>query len=136
MYPKWSVNIKSLNINPGDTISAEVKYIGNNKFSLSITDVTTGQTYTTTQKGKAKRQSAEWIVEAPSSTGGVLPLANFGSDVFTSCYATVAGATGSVNDVRWQNDAITMVSSGGALKAQPSELSPDGTSFGVTWYSH
>ena len=53
-----------------------------------ITDVnpTTGALDYTTQQtaSNAKRSSAEWIVEAPSSSSGILPLANFGSVTFTS----------------------------------------------------
>ncbi|HET8805095.1 MAG TPA: G1 family glutamic endopeptidase, partial [Gaiellales bacterium] len=78
-----------------------------------------------TQKLKhAKLGSAEVIAEAPSS-GGVLPLANFGSVGFSA--ATVNGQPiGSFNP-----DRIDMVS-GTTTKATTSALS-GGTAFSVKW---
>lgn len=134
MYPKYPVNLK-MKITPGDKMSAEVKYLGSNKFQLTITDVTTGATYSTTQRSSsAKRSSAEWIAEAPSSMSGVLPLADFGTVQFSNSQAILNGHTGTINDAAWQYDAITMVTSSGTTKALTSALSTDGTSFSVTWY--
>lgn len=136
MYPKWPVAIRSLAVRPGDTISAEVKFIGKGKYTLTMANVTTGQTFSTTQRSNsAKRQSAEWIEEAPWSSG-VLPLANFGTVYFYGSSATLNNHTGPVNDPAWQYDAITMVDNYGTIKALPSPLSEDGSSFSVTWYSH
>ena len=98
---------------------------------------------------QAKLSSAEWIVEAPSSSG-VLPLANFGSasfgHVFTrqsgTCDATVSGIggpTGNVGPIGAFNTAdviqINMVTSTDALKAMTNSLSPDGSSFTVAFES-
>ena len=41
----------------------------------------------------------KWIVEAPSSNSGVLPLANFSSVTFTSAAATINGVTGPVDEL-------------------------------------
>lgn len=131
MYPKASKYISTMAIHAGDQMGAEVKYIGANTFVLSMTDFTTGQTFTTTQKAKARRSSAEWVMEAPYS-GGILPLAQFGSIGFTGCSATINGHTGPVNDSTWQNDAITMTNSQGSAIAVPSALSASGDAFTVT----
>ncbi len=133
MYPKPSFKIK-VPVNAGDNISAEVQYAGNNKFILAITNNTANKTFTTTQKAKAQRQSAEWIMEAPWS-GGVLPLADFGTIQFSNSYATINGHTGTISDSVWQNDPITMQNSSGSPKATPSTLSGDGSSFSVLWNS-
>ena len=68
---------------------------------------------------------AEAIAEAPSSSGGVLPLTNFGTVGFTSTLVN-GQPIGSFNP-----DRIDMVS-GSTLKAQTSGLS-GGTSFSVAW---
>ena len=133
MYPNAAVFISSVPVSPGDNISAEVSYLGSNQYSLSITNITTGQTFTTVQTGSAQRQSAEWIVEAPSSSSGILPLADFGLETFTAASATLNGHTGAINDPAWQNESITMVSPSGAVEASVSPLSPDGTSFKVAY---
>ncbi|HEX5196243.1 MAG TPA: G1 family glutamic endopeptidase [Gaiellales bacterium] len=124
MYPKFPVNL-SLTINPGDTLSAKVTTNANGNFTLSIKDTTTGGSFTTTQRlRRAKLGSAEVIAEAPSS-GGVLPLANFGTVGFSA--ATVNGQQiGSFNP-----DRIDMVS-GTTTKATTSALS-GGTAFSVKW---
>ncbi|MHB8858638.1 MAG: G1 family glutamic endopeptidase [Thermoleophilia bacterium] len=136
MYPKFPVTISSVPVAAGDSISAEVSYISNNKFALTITNLTSGKTYTTVQKTRAQRSSAEWIAEAPSSRKGVLPLTNFGTVSFTAAQATINGHTGPVNDPAWQYDPISMVSSTGSVKAAPSALSPAGSDFSVVWSSN
>ncbi len=133
MYPKPSFRVK-LSINAGDTMSAEVQYNGS-KFILTLADVTTGKTFTTSQKSNALRQSAEWITEAPWS-GGVLPLSNFGMMQFSNAQATLKGHSGTISDASWQNDAITMTTSSGTAKATPSALSSDGSNFSITWNSN
>jgi hypothetical protein len=199
MFPLPPVYL-SMTIHAGDTMSAEVNYLGLRMFRLTLTDVTTGQTFSTTQRtsvaamglsstpmisgesehvvisntqpftittsatkttgydiyhifrstavtpmtvttGKMgllsgpSRSSAEWILEAPSNQNGqVLPLADFGTASFFDSQVTVNGVTGSINNAQWQNDPLTMQSpSPPVIKAQPSVLSPDGTSFTVTW---
>lgn len=135
MYPKWPVNLSTIayQVSPGDTISAEVKYQGS-KFILTITDF--GKwTYSTTQKsGSAKRSSAEWVAEAPWS-GGVLPLADFGSVTFNECTTTLNGHTGSISDNLWKYDAIDMTTSSGAMKADTLSLLTNGSSFSVQFVS-
>lgn len=133
MYPKYPVYL-GMAITPGDTMSAEVSYGIKGLFTLTITDVTTGATFTTSQKSpSAKRSSAEWIAEAPWS-GGVLPLADFKTVYFTNAQATLNGHAGGINDGSWKYDAITMVSSS-ATKATPSGLSSGGSKFSITWNS-
>lgn len=130
MYPKPSFQV-NLPVKAGDTMSAEVSYVGKNKFVLTLTNASTGQTFTTTQKSNALRQSAEWITEAPWS-GGTLPLADFGTQYFTSAGLTLNGQSGTINSVG-QYDAITMTDSSGNPKATPSALSGEGSSFSITW---
>ena len=141
-YPKPAFVINSLTIHAGDIISAEVVYSGG-KFTVHIEDITTRQSYTTSAKvNKAQRSSAEWIAEAPWS-GGVLPLANFGTasygldytSVGSTNYATVNGVTGPIASFASSVQQITMVSRSGSVKAQPSSLSSDGTSFTMQWLS-
>src|SRR5438067_2259734 len=77
--------------------------------------------------------SAEWIQGAPWS-GGVRPLANFGTMTFTGASATLGGHAGAINDPAWQSDPITMQGSSGP-KATPGALDSTGTSFTMTWSS-
>jgi hypothetical protein len=124
MYPKFPVNFSNPVV-PGDKMSASVVVGGGGKFTLTISDVTQQWTQVTTQRlNKASLSSAEVIAEAPSSRGGVLPLASFGTVNFTS-----ASANGQTLDT-FGPDPITM-QSGSTVKAQPSKISNG--SFSVAW---
>jgi hypothetical protein len=52
---------------------------------------------------------------------------------FSGAQATINNATGPIG--KWNADAITMVDSAGGTKAKPGPLTPDGTSFTVTWFA-
>ncbi len=131
MYPKFGYRV-SLAVKPGDVIRGSVAYTGKNAFTLTLQNLTTGASYSTVQRSpQAQRQSAEWIAEAPSSSGGVLPLANFGTTQISNATATINGVSGTISS--WAFDPITMVTSTGVVKAVPSSLSGGGTTFSVAW---
>ncbi|MFI5418383.1 MAG: G1 family glutamic endopeptidase [Candidatus Lutacidiplasmatales archaeon] len=140
-YPKASF-LFSITISAGDTIFAEVKF-ANAKFTVTLKDVTTGKSASTSSKVTAARNSAEWIAEAPASSGGVLPLADFGTAHFgygatgvaSTCDATISGTTAAIGSLT-NIHSITMVNNAGtANKATTSSLSSSGSSFNVTWAS-
>src|SRR5881396_1565935 len=108
-----------------------------NGLTITITDTTTSKSFSTSAKvHSAQRSSAEWIAEAPSSSGGILPLADFGTVSFSACTAMVSGTSGTIGSFGSSVQVITMVSNSGAVKAQPSSLSGSGgDSFSVTWKS-
>ncbi len=130
MYPSSAFEIP-LTVNPGNAISAAVSYLGNNQYDLAIEDISTGKSFSTIQtSSKGQRSSAEWIAEAPSSSssGGVLPLANFGSITFNDASATLNGVKGTISS--FSNVAINLVSASG-LDATPSTLTDGGSSFTI-----
>jgi hypothetical protein len=135
-YPHWPYTINTVQVQPGDTMFAEVSYGTKGQFTVTLTNRTRGQTFSTSTKmPQARMSSAEWIVEAPWSSG-VLPLANFGvanfgqsnTGVSGTCYATISGTNGAIGSFA-NFVKIDMVTSDGALKAQASSLSKDGSSF-------
>jgi hypothetical protein len=64
----------------------------------------------------------------------VLPLANFGGLTFVVTKATAAGHAGTISDPAWSATAIALGDpASGTTDATPTPLSPDGSSFGVTW---
>ena len=113
---------------PGDVIAESVTATTATSFALTISDTTQGWTRTTTKTvAKAKRASAEVIVEAPSTEIGPVPLANFGTAAFTK--AKVDGtAIGKLSPV-----TIEMVS-GSTKEDSISALTKD-KDFAVTWLS-
>jgi hypothetical protein len=127
MYPRPSY-LAAVNVTPSHTYSASVTAVGRGNYALTLTDVTTGQSFGTTQKlNQAKGASAEVIVEAPWS-GGTLPLANYGTVGFTGSQANGAGI-GTFANV----DPITMVNPYG-MKSTPSGFSDAAKqNFSVNW---
>ena len=144
-YPAGSILISSVAVSPGNKMSASVTYSGS-QFTIKITNVTTGKSFSKSSRvSGAKRTSAEWIAEAPCCTrsGGILPLADFGTVDLGSDYTGVSGTndatagaiSGPISTFGSSVFSITMVSSGGANEAVPSVLTKDGTSFDVVWKS-
>lgn len=150
-YPNPMYEILSVTANPGNVMSASVSYSGastNAKFSITITNVSTGKSYTTSANvSGAQRSSAEWIAEAPCCTnsGGILPLADFGTVNFGLDYTKVSGtnfATDSANSGNigsFGSNATEINKVGSSSSPQGSNcsaLSSDGTSFSCTWASN
>ena len=109
----------------GDSLSASVTQTSAGTFVLSLTDVTSGQSFTTTPLVvNAGGASAEVIAEAPYEKG-VLPLAPFGIVRFTDC--RFDGAPLAAFD--WS--LIDMISADGRVEALATPLGSDGASFSV-----
>jgi hypothetical protein len=126
MYPKFPTNYSNT-VKPGDTFTATVTTDGRGGFTLKLSDTTQGWSHSTSARLKsAKLGSAEVIAEAPSSSGGVLPLADFGTVGFTG-----AKANGTSFASLSGRDQINMVS-GSTTKAQTSTISSTGD-FSVAW---
>jgi hypothetical protein len=128
MFPKSAV--VAFTIQAGDQITAEVASDGTKRFTLTLTDVTSGKHFQETLKSaSALRSSAEWIVETSSACNNCLE--NFGTLTFSGASATESGTTGGISS--FKNAAITMVSPSDKVMAQPSALGDGGSSFTVTW---
>ena len=82
ILPAAETVISSITVNPGDVMTASIKKISSGTWTITLTDKTTGATYTTTQSYSGPGQSAEWIEEAPSIAGHVTTLANYGLSTF------------------------------------------------------
>jgi hypothetical protein len=129
MYPSFPVTL-NMSIKPGDTMTASVTYnTTSGIFTLAIKDVTQNESFSTNQSGPSlARSSAEWIVEAPSSNTGVLPLANFGSVTFTNAQATIKNTTGVIDNAAWQSQVYQInMTKGGTTIASTSDLTDSGS---------
>jgi len=130
MYPAYPVNFSNT-VRPGDHFTGSVTWNSGDSFTLTLADTTQGWSHTVTATASgAARSSAEVIAEAPccTSSGGILPLADFGTVNFTG--ATVNGsAIGNDNPV-----SMNMVSASGVQEDNVSSLS-SGENFSATWMS-
>jgi hypothetical protein len=148
-YPKASKDIRSIVVHPGDIIGAQVSYT-NGVFKIALKDFSTAKAYATTSTvSGASRSSAEFIVEAPETCVlvkcSLASLSDFGTVGFGSdnsgitaipnCAVAVNGVLAPLGTYGSAIQEITMVSQSNpsVVKAQPSAISADGTSFTVQW---
>jgi hypothetical protein len=125
MFPAFPVNFSNP-VRPGDHFTGTVTFNGGSSYTLVLKDTTSHWSHTIHKSlSGAKRSSAEIIAEAPSSSSGVLPLANFGTVHFTNSTANGA-AIGS------KATKIVMVNGSGQAKDSVTSLS-GGRNFSVTF---
>lgn len=136
LFPGSAFELVDFPIRPGDLVGGEVAFVDKSKFLLYIMNFTKGVfTVVKAKVPDAKRNSAEWIVEAPTLNNAIQPLADFGSVPFVQCTAKIEGDVGSISDDDWKHSPIVMVSQNNTAKATPTTLKKDGESFVVVWQS-
>lgn len=116
-------------VTAGDYIDADVKYLGGNQYSISITDNSWEWTFSQTVTQPASNvapKMADWIIEA-----GGPPLANFGTAQFTECYYNNGGGLEPLVS-GYTFEAGT--SSGNETSVSPiSQYGGYGPNFTITW---
>jgi hypothetical protein len=144
MVPAASVTI-SLRIHAGDMLEGVVYVVGH-RAKLILRNLTSRRSFTIVlSSAQIDITSAEWIVEAPSDCSSscvTLPLANFGSAVFTGARAeSAAGHWGTISDPTWNATRITLAPAGAHStagqgvpgSAVPSSLARGGAAFTVAY---
>lgn len=109
----------TITVTPGDHMSAALNETTAGQWLISITDTTTGTTYTKSVAYTSTHSSAEWIEEDPSySDGSLVPFDDFGTVNFSAASSTGNGVTGSLADA----SDITLVDDQGRALALPSAV--------------
>jgi Peptidase A4 family len=118
-FPAAPVFFKTL-VKPGNEMTASVTFSGTDTYTLVLRNVSRGWTHTIVKHATGlARSSAEVITEAPSSSSGVLPLADFGTQTFSS--VKVSGIL-----LRTLNPTkIIMVDTGGHAEDSTSAIAND-----------
>jgi hypothetical protein len=97
LVPAPSITITNMTVSPGDTMSASIKEVVNdsNAWTITLTDVTRNESFSTTVPYSSTHGSAEWIEETPLVVGtnaGFAALPNLSTTPFTSATANGAPA--------------------------------------------
>jgi hypothetical protein len=129
LLPDVSQPVPGVTVSAGDSLTASIFEVSSGQWSISIKDLTDGQSSTFTVAYTSSHSSAEWIEEDPSfSSRRQIPFDNFqtvsfatGATVINGSSASIAGAGGL---------PVTMVNRSNQTIANPSNLS--GSSFTVT----
>lgn len=129
VYPRRAIRLPSTYVvQPGDQITASVVVASSQTIVLTMTNARAGWKFSTTRPNlRFQFASAEWIAESPSVSGELATLADFGNVTFTQATANGKALTANPNLT-----ALTMATNG-VVRAQPSGLTADGTTFSVTW---
>ena len=138
MFPTNAIQT-TLTINPGDEITADVRYVkSTSTFVIRVADETSEQSFTTNQQCAialvCQRSSTDVITEDVGNfNGGYFPLANYGTMGYTDAHVkNTSDLRGSISGKHWLDGAVTE-SSGGTNYASVSPLSNGGTAFSTTW---
>jgi hypothetical protein len=124
ILPASETYIDSVALQPGDTVTVAIEQISANQWSITLTDNTNGESFTTDQTYTGPASTAEWIVEALTVNNDVSTLAPFSPDVSFSDLGFVGSDTTLQQVVMLQ--AASQV-------ATPSVLTPNG--FNVAYGS-
>lgn len=121
LLPDYAHLLTGFIVTPGDSITASVAQGAANQWTISITDVTTAQSFSTTVTYVSSLSTAEWIQEVPSYANGTLmALDNFGTASFTGGATVVDGVSRSIAGAN--SSAITMINGAGASIAVPTTV--------------
>jgi hypothetical protein len=120
-------------VHPGDQMSAFVKRLSGFQWRISISDITSGQSFSLTHSYFGPGKSAEWILERPLTNGSLSTLAHYSPTGFRDAsIATNSGAPGNPG-LRFPAMAIAMRQNG-RLVSFPSRPT-GGNSFNLA-YGH
>jgi hypothetical protein len=130
LIPAPSITITNVSVHPGDHMHASIAETvsGAEVWNITLQNVTTGQTFSTTVPYTSTHATAEWIEETPLIFGtngvGLAALPNLTNVPFTN--ATTNGANAGLK----ASEEIQLVDSGGKVIGAPS--APNATANGFT----
>jgi hypothetical protein len=137
----------NLVISPGDRIFASVQYsVSSGIFTARIVDLSTGKSSTAkSEVNGAQRNSVEAGVISVENSSAQCCLAltkfskvGFGADktqISATCFATISGVNQPIGSFPTALELVMTNVNGTAVRAQPSTLSGDNSSFTITWKS-
>jgi hypothetical protein len=133
MLPADSVTIDTINVSPGDKISASINLVNpnTNEWFIQIYDLTNGQVFDQNVAYNSSMLSAEWIVERPTVSNQLSTLANFGNITFTEAIATVNNHQAGIS--RFPYSQFIMGNRQNIHLTSVSRIGADGSSFAVTY---
>jgi hypothetical protein len=135
LIPAPSLTITNMTIKPGNRMSASIAQVasGVELWTITIKDLSTGQSYSTTVPYPSTMDTAEWIEETPLILGtnaGFAALPNLTSPRFD--LAKTNGAPAGLKP----SEEMQLVNSSGSVIGDPSAPDPDHDGFSAcTWSS-
>jgi hypothetical protein len=127
-FPATTTRTGDMVVIAGDRIWAQVRFTAGSVL-MTVADLTSGDIRAIAQADSGlHRSSGDWIVEGEDG----LPVPAFASIEFTAGSASMAGTFGTIGARAWLRNSIDEWAAGHP-RLRVSALSPDGSSFSVTW---
>jgi hypothetical protein len=106
ILPAAETTIPSIAVSPGDHMSAKITKGSGSSWTITISDTSRDESFSTVQTYTGPQTSAEWIEEAPTVGGRIAPLANYGQTTFD------AGTVNTINPGLTASDGGVMIQKG------------------------
>lgn len=133
LLPRNSVSITTVNIAPGDEITASITLANpaTNEWSIEISDLTKAQSFERSVTYDSSRLSAEWIIERPTVGDNLAALADFGTITFTNSHTTFNNTIGTISS--FPHTRTIMNNRQDVRLVTVSSLASNGSSFSVSY---
>lgn len=129
ILPAAETPISNITVHPGDVMTASITKGAGGIWTITITDTTSSQSFTTNQAYSGPGTSVEWIQEAPTVGGRIASLAHYSSpDTFDP------GTANGGNPGLVANDGGVMIQNGVQVST-PSLPDSDTDGFNVSYGS-
>jgi hypothetical protein len=135
LVPAPELQITSITVSPGDRMSASISEVvsDSNAWTITIKDLTNGQSFSTTVPYSSTHTTAEWIEETPLEIGtdaGFAALPNLSNPAFGS--ATTNGQSADLKS----SEELDLIDSNGNVIGAPSAPNSSADGFDAcTWAS-
>lgn len=131
LLPNLATTIQTMTVSPGDHITASITLSDStlNVWTISLSDLTNGQSFTQTFLYDSTRLSAEWVVERPLVDKTLSQLADFGSITFTNCSMEANNISENLGNLPLTK--ILLSNSKKIQLVEVSNISSDGTGFTI-----
>lgn len=138
--PETPINMK---IKPNDIISAQISLINQNSsiWNIYLKDLTSNQIFSQNVSYSTQMQTAEWIVESPTSlfpngTMSIDTLAPFSQVQFSNAYLEVVGKTHddfTAIGQKYRPKTPILINNTGTVETYTSPINSDNLSFSVSY---
>jgi len=130
ILPANETVIPSLTITPGDWMQGTIENVSGSSWRITLADLSSGQSFTTTQTYTGPAASAEWILEAPTGPKGVQKLARYSTTEFWNITLGLNSAAPTDVGLVYPGEAIAMLKGKNQIST-PSK--PTGNAFNIAY---
>ena len=133
LLPNNAVTIPTVNVSPGDTISASITLSDPtaNLWTISLSDLSNGQSFSQDFFYNSSRLSAEWVVERPLVNNVLSQLADFSLITFSNCKLTTDSTPENLDALPFLK--IVLANRQKIRLVDVSNLGGDGSSFTIKY---